>query len=518
MSVQLVLYPQRNPSAELLVDALNFQTMDSALGNATLTTSGNNFIALVNNYPATISGAWYRFINTVNGTPAFPTVTGGDLVINSVVAPGLGTFSGVYQNILGTTAGEVFTLTVNISSTASVGVVFLSWYSSGSYVSTFMFDDYGTQITQNFTAQSDNDTVFVSFLNNTNHNLVITSMQVNGADLLKEWEGQAICDLYEDEEIPLTLSVDNFKNVAEKVQSYSKDFNLPATKRNNKLFGHIFEITRTIGSPYDFNPYSLSRAILKQDGVILFDGSLRLIDIQDREGEISYNVNLFAQTIALADILNSKTFDNIDLSELEHTYNIDVIESSWTGALTLTNALATGTYAGTVGASTTGVLRYPFINWTGNIFIGASNTPNLNVLEDAFRPCIQVKYLIDRIFSEAGYTYTSSIFSSADFAKLYMDFNWGGSLMPVPVQSGSYTATYNYVSGIGMPTFETNNVWLTIGLFDHTISGGESTSYTPPDYVNTPGDADRYKIVCTTTNQLYNIDYAFYFTFDRWDD
>ena len=42
----------------------------------------------------------------------------------------------------------------------------------------------------------------------------------------------------------------NFKNVAEKVQSYSKAFNLPATKRNNQIFDNIFEITRTDNGLY----------------------------------------------------------------------------------------------------------------------------------------------------------------------------------------------------------------------------------------------------------------------------
>ena len=39
-------------------------------------------------------------------------------------------------------------------------------------------------------------------------------------------DGQVICDLYEDEDIPLSLSIDDFKNVAEKTQSYSKDLSL----------------------------------------------------------------------------------------------------------------------------------------------------------------------------------------------------------------------------------------------------------------------------------------------------
>ena len=43
--------------------------------------------------------------------------------------------------------------------------------------------------------------------------------------------GSVICDLYEDEDIPLTLSVDNFKNVAEKVQSYSKGVFITCNKK-----------------------------------------------------------------------------------------------------------------------------------------------------------------------------------------------------------------------------------------------------------------------------------------------
>ena len=107
-------------------------------------------------------------------------------------------------------------------------------------------------------------------------------------------DGQVICDIYEEEDIPLSLSIDNFKNVAEKVQSYSKDFNLPATKRNNKIFTHLFDVTR-IQDTFSFNPYVKTQCILKQDGYDIFQGFLRLIDIVDKEGEISYSVNLYSE-------------------------------------------------------------------------------------------------------------------------------------------------------------------------------------------------------------------------------
>ena len=93
------------------------------------------------------------------------------------------------------------------------------------------------------------------------------------------------------------LSVDNFINAAEKVQSYSKDFDLPNTKRNNRIFTHIFDVTKVIASNYDFNPYAQTRAVLKENGVLIFDGYLRLLEIKPEKGEISYNVNLFLRML-----------------------------------------------------------------------------------------------------------------------------------------------------------------------------------------------------------------------------
>ena len=58
-------------------------------------------------------------------------------------------------------------------------------------------------------------------------------------------------------------------------------------------------------------------------------GYLRLIDVKDKEGEISYNVNLYSEVIALADKLKDQTFSELDFTELEHDYNKTEIKRSW---------------------------------------------------------------------------------------------------------------------------------------------------------------------------------------------
>ena len=105
--------------------------------------------------------------------------------------------------------------------------------------------------------------------------------------------------------------------------------------------------------------------------LILFEGYLRLIDITNKNDEISYNVNLYSEAVALADLLKDKKFSDLSFDELAHSYNKVSIKNSWsnTTGLPLTNPLSTNSfaYSAALGVNNTNVLKYPFVDWTGNI-------------------------------------------------------------------------------------------------------------------------------------------------------
>tara|TARA_R110000782_G_scaffold57344_1_gene120023 strand:- start:621 stop:3404 length:2784 start_codon:yes stop_codon:yes gene_type:complete len=456
MSVQLVLFPQNYKGVytattnvtqlQYVADNVNFLTVMSHAGYSVLTT--NVVSETLNNDPAIAS--WKRFRTTA--TSGYSLV---DLPISSntnkleIYSSSTGSYSGVYQEIQGLTVGVQYDLSFNITQ-AGTGFIFIGGayqtLNSGIYTleaqtfnpafaatlgtqtDTFIAD--ATEEILVFAYASDGDTIYVDDISikesNSQPTLIYSDLD----------DGQVICDQYEDEDIPLTLSIDDFKNVAEKVQSYSKDFDLPATKRNNKIFTHLFDITR-INDATSFNPYVTTKCLLKQDGYTLFDGFLRLISINNKDGETSYNVNLFSEVIALADALKDKTFASLSLGELTHDYNKSNIKASWTSGLTLSNPLGANSFAGATGATTTDVIKYPFVDWTGGISISQSGNlgsgsgpidarPELNKLEDAFRPFINCKYLLDNIFNDAGFTYTSVFLNTDKFTKLFMDFNFTG--------------------------------------------------------------------------------------------
>jgi hypothetical protein len=236
------------------------------------------------------------------------------------------------------------------------------------------FGNFWTQPANSTTA-----TIVLTYSSAFSQNFTIQSVSVQSAQLVSNIttsieDGQVILDLYEDENIPLTLSVDEFKNVAEQVQSYSKAFNLPATKRNNQIFENLFEVTRSAQNSITFNPYVRSKSILKQDGFILFEGYLRVLDIQDKEGEISYNVNLYSEVISFADTLKDKTFSQLDFTELEHDYNRTKIKNSWNDSPDPPIAYTNSSTSGYRDGNTT--VKYPFVDWTHQILIsdGGNNS------------------------------------------------------------------------------------------------------------------------------------------------
>ena len=520
MSVQLIVYPQNyngfynaisSSPSEVIVNGINF----SNVNNSTTYTSSppTPYIDTLTNEPPAITNTWYRFRSGTGGNPAFPLVVTGDIVLNAV--GGIGSISGIYQKLSNLSVGVQYTITINFSA-ASSGFI-ITKYANGNTIYGSGVGSIATSFTDTFTSQSTSDTVMVAYTDNIDNDLTITDISIqpvvgaipSGATNFLE-NGQVICDLYEDEDLPLTLSVDDFKNVAEKVQSYSKAFNLPSTKRNNKIFNTIFEVTRS----YDgviFNPYKRTQCVLKQDGFILFEGFLRLLDVTDKEGEISYNVNLYSEVIALADTLKDVSFRDLDFTELEHDYNRTQIQYSWNDAttgITYTNPSTSGF------RDAYSTVKYPFVDWTHQILVGGANNngnnatdgnPELTSLETAFRPFINIKYLIDRIFEASDFTYESNFFDTTDFGKLYMDFNWGGNEFPAPEN----TFSASWVFGTGATSNVGTGSFKALRLLPETSLGGVTGSTVPPNYQGDPSAANPYIITATTTLEMYNVSYNF---------
>ncbi|QDP46659.1 MAG: hypothetical protein Unbinned6316contig1000_3 [Prokaryotic dsDNA virus sp.] len=416
MSTQLILYPQKhnglNPismlGTEYYVQGTNWFGF-----NASLSLLNQSFFSVqtfMNNFS---NGAPVNTFRRFSGTTNFCAKTGGVIIL-----PG---DSGFIQRLSNLTPGQLYQLEIE----SNGGTQTAYHYNLATSQNGFSYGGVGTH-TFTFNAVSNNDDFIVIYASTGS---VVISVSVQEAGVIADVDvstGEVILDLYEEEEIPLTLSADEFKNAGEQVQSYSKAFNLPGTKRNNKIFDNIFEITRA-DDGIVFNPYIKSQSILKQDGFVLFDGYLRLIDIIDNQGEISYSVNLYSEVTALADVIKDRTFKDINFYELQHEYNKTQIFNSWNDSgtgITYPNANTSGY------RDANATIKYPFCDWDHQFILDTNGNPELQGLGNAFRPWIQARYLIDRIFQDTPFTFTSSFFDEDGFKKLYVDFNWGEAQEP----------------------------------------------------------------------------------------
>jgi hypothetical protein len=486
MSIQLIVYPQTydgspNPitgsTSQVIVDGINFTTVNTSLSSLNL--ASPTYTSAISNMTVIPINTWYRFSGD------------GSAVSESSGAITIGASKGIIQQLSNLSVGTNYDFTIDVGTYAST--LQLQHYVGTVLVGTHSITSTGSTTIQ-ITAQSTSDTILIysTATNVINSMSVIpASIQPSGA-IQYPGNGQVICDLYEDEDIPLSLSVDDFKNVAEKVQSYSKAFNLPGTKRNNQIFDNLFEITRS-DDGIIFNPYVKTQCKLKQDGFILFEGYLRMIDIQEKQGEISYNVNLYSEVIALADVLRERTFSQLDFAELEHPYNKTQIKYSWNDSVTP----ITWTNSGTSGFRDFATLKYPFCDWNHQMIIannpgGTSGPtdgfPQLTSLEQAFRPFINIKYLIDRIFNQDDFpfSYESTFFDTTDFKKLYMDFNWGSDRYSLEPTSGEFT--------------NTTTVHLSTTTFANYILNDFSQYSSDLNY-----DGTNHRFVAANNNTQYNI-------------
>ena len=229
MSVQLIVYPQNyegqynafsTSTTEAVVNGINF----TGLGSATSydSSAANVSLDVLANQPPSVVNTWYRFRSTSSGTPSLPTVTLGNLVLNSVTTQ---SWTGVYQQLSNLTVGQGYTITVETSASTTGVIVFQMF--NGSTLAGYSGTAAGltaTTITHSFAAQTTNDVILISYQNTSAANLTITGISVEPYGTTPTFtnfeleDGQVICDLYEDEDIPLSLSVDDFKNVSYPLQ------------------------------------------------------------------------------------------------------------------------------------------------------------------------------------------------------------------------------------------------------------------------------------------------------------
>jgi hypothetical protein len=212
-------------------------------------------------------------------------------------------------------------------------------------------------------------------------------------------------DTLGDIDVDFTYSIADISDIERRNTSYSKTIVLPSTPNNQKLFGNIFDIS--VSNDYyendpnilvNFNPSKQAKSQIFLDNVKIFDGVLKLSKIINKEGDITYEVNMFGRLRDILDALGDKTLADLDFANYTHTWNLTNVYNSWTreqwvdGAQNYVYPLVDYGY-------TTNGITYPFAN---------------------FKPAVFVREVLKRIFAEAGFQINAPFFDTQYFKKLIL--------------------------------------------------------------------------------------------------
>ena len=241
-------------------------------------------------------------------------------------------------------------------------------------------------------------------------------------------EGQRV-DLFKDESVSITQTIQNVKDFSKVFTEFSKTFNLPASKTNNKIFEHYYNFAIDDG----FDARKKKTARIELNNKPFKKGKLKLEGVTLKNGKAhTYKVTFFGNTVDLKDLLGEDTLSSLDwLNNFDEVYNSANIKTGLISgfdktvdSVSYTDTLITPLISHTIRPFyNTGFsnVAYPDEN-SGNLYDGGTGSSDHGIHWTQLKYAMPVHLIVKAIEESYGITFSSDFFDSSNdpFYKLYM--------------------------------------------------------------------------------------------------
>jgi hypothetical protein len=310
-----------------------------------------------------------------------------------------------------------------------------------------------------------------------------------------DFDGQAVnrIELFNDEKISITSSIQNFNDIGKLFTDYSQTFTVPASKHNNQIFKHWYE--SAVGLTDEVNPLNVDFAF---DHRIKYYGYIEIDSIPFRDGKFlmqkankknnfieSYTINFVGNLVQLKDKFKEDKLNSLKNEEGLSYYNVLNCEYD------LFNI------ASRIDASTTSAVYFPLIGSTRRFEYQTGNvdsdvtllTGSINFLE--LFPSVQVSVILYYIQQAYGVEFTGEFLNSQTFTKLHL---YCKNADEMTTKTELTQSTLEYVStGLPVP----NNTL--------TINYVPAYNFTGPPTLLQPVWSQRVFVFITTVSTNYNV-------------
>lgn len=293
-----------------------------------------------------------------------------------------------------------------------------------------------------------------------------------------------ILDLEKLVTIPLIFKIADIRDISKKSSAYSKTVVLPGTKINNEFFGGLYDFN----SDYTiFNPNIKTPIVLTNEGQIFMSGYMQLKQVtRNDKHHINYNVVLYDSIGNFWQDLGKKMQSDLDFTDLNHVYRRSDIVNSWAHI------------------------------WTDGYYYPMLYNNSATQKTTDFKPAIFQKYLLDKILTNEGLTWSGNLKTSSEFENEIILNEFGiPSVSSTVANSKTFRATkttdetvlintdvqmliypvpipFTVDDELTPPNDDSNNLWDGVNRFTAAINGGYQFKFTDiefkitVDYTSTP--------------------------------
>ena len=267
------------------------------------------------------------------------------------------------------------------------------------------------------------------------------------------------------QEIPISLNllIADVRSPDKRNSSFSKTITFPGTKEIDRFFSLIWKINLELTT---FDPRLKCGIRYYVNEKIQLKGDLQLLNIEvdALSKEVTYYTSAFGKLgnlfVEIGDKLitgNPNSALDIDISADDHVLNLTNVTNSWTGANNYVYGLID--YGKNLGDPTNFYLKH-------------------------LRPAIRKKILLDKIFTDAGYTYTSTFLNSAEYNNFVLpstEENLLASSTDI-ANSEFYAGTVGFPQNINYPLFINSNGSASPGSYTWNPSSSFNFPVSPSIY------------------------------------
>tara|TARA_R100001244_G_scaffold46330_2_gene41469 strand:- start:373 stop:1188 length:816 start_codon:yes stop_codon:yes gene_type:complete len=221
-------------------------------------------------------------------------------------------------------------------------------------------------------------------------------------------------ELFDDETVSLNDSIQNIKDISKVFTAFTKQFNLPASKENNKIFKHYYN-NDIVGG---FDARFRVSASIHLNGLEWKKGKIQLNDVALKNNKPdAYKVVFYGETVKLKELLGGDKLNLLDhLEQYDHRQQHQF------------NGFKTGIGVAGAVSATNREVTYPFISTNeGYFYNGLDTSDNNNIYHASFsdiqpdlKPSIKMTEVINAIEDKYDLVFSDDFFGSDIFNEIYL--------------------------------------------------------------------------------------------------